>query len=126
MKSIEMAIGHGWDFGPRQVTEIKNTFSELEKLVHEGSLRKLRLVYVESGVGHVGSFETWKEVLSTSDELGDWRGCEREVVWPRYRMISDRLREVLARCWGLEGGLQGWDDSVTAEDWRKPVKKLGE
>lgn len=112
-----MEIGHVWQSGSRQVTRMKDMLSELEQLVHEGSLRKLRLRYGDVSVCYADSFDTWKEVLSSSGELSDWGECEREVVWGKYRMKTDRLREVLARCWGLEGGLYGWDDTVTDEDW---------
>lgn len=94
---------------------------ELPQLVQGGALRKLKLVYVGGGTFNRFAFKFWRRALRNN--TNDWGPCEREVVWEEDKMKTDRLREVLATRWGLEGGLENsWaTDIITDEDW-EPVK----
>ncbi|OBT78233.1 hypothetical protein VF21_03010 [Pseudogymnoascus sp. 05NY08] len=121
VQQVEMIIGNVWDLLAMEISRMMETLDELWQLVGEGSLRKLRLVYVDGGACHRTAFQMWRGALLTSNRDKDWGQCEREIVWEDKKMKTDRLREVLARQWGLEGGIRGWDDTVTWEDW-EPVE----
>lgn len=125
VQHVELLIGNVWDLMPEQMTE---TLDELLRLVYDGQLGKLRLQYVDGGTCHRTAFNTWSVVLYNNDRTSHWGSCEREVVWEENKMRTDKLRQVLARQWGLEGGWgwdeewEEWDDNITDLDWM-PVKK---
>ncbi|KFY28305.1 hypothetical protein V493_02988 [Pseudogymnoascus sp. VKM F-4281 (FW-2241)] len=123
VQCAEMMIGNVWDLRYWQILRMMETFDELAQLVQEGSLRRLRLVYVDGGACHRAAFQMWMGVLFASERDRDWGQCVRELVWEENKMKTDKLREVLARQWGLEGGKWGWDGTIRDEDW-EPAKQL--
>ncbi|OBT45123.1 hypothetical protein VE00_05164 [Pseudogymnoascus sp. WSF 3629] len=130
VQSVELTIGNVWDLEIPLVVRMREVLRELARLVQEGALRKLRLIYVDGGACDRGAFDMWKRVLLNSRRESDWGGCERELVWEENEMKTGRLREVLARRWGLEAGVPRrlqdiwrWDNNITDKDW-EPVKPL--
>ncbi|OBT95199.1 hypothetical protein VE01_07632 [Pseudogymnoascus verrucosus] len=122
VRRVEMRIGNVWDLLTMQLMRMMEAVDELWRLVQEGALRRLRFVYVDGGACQRTALQMWRGVLGTSSRDRDWGQCERELVWEDKKMKTDRLREVLARHWGLEGGIGGWDDTVTWGDW-EPVTR---
>ncbi|KAL5349035.1 hypothetical protein ACLOAV_006461 [Pseudogymnoascus australis] len=119
VQRVELTIGSLR--GRTQFDFMKDAVRELRRLVQGGSLKKLRLVYVDGGTCNQIAFGFWRRTLEINSK--NWGPCEREVVWEEDKMKTDRLREVLATGWGLEGGLENRRaiDIITNEDW-EPVK----
>lgn len=87
------------------------SFLELARLVQEGALRSVKLVYEDVGADHQGALPAWKSALLTSDRHGNWEGCEREPVWVDGQMRTDQLREEFANQWRKEGKTCGWNST---------------
>jgi hypothetical protein len=115
IQRVELAIGNVWDVGEWQGWQVKMMLHQLERLVHDGALKMVRLKYMVgvSGDGNTANaFKLWFHILREDREESDWRGCKRELVMEDKTGLEKSMRW-LAHSWRLEDAYP-----LTPRQWR--------
>jgi hypothetical protein len=109
IQRVELHIGPAASESPEPAG---TTLNMLAHRVRDGSLRELRLLYLDGGSRSYCDWLDWHQILTINGSWQvNWCDCKRSIMW-ESRPKRDVLRKELAIAWGIEPELKKRVDKI--------------